>query len=98
MKDVLTHLPDWKSWNQLPAQSEQIYRRHRRKSVATVMQEFEATHERTLAAIQQMTNEELTTLEFYSLSDYLRANTASHYRWAEKKIRRWLRDQPGPHA
>jgi hypothetical protein len=29
----------------------------------------------------------------WSLSDYVRANTASHYRWAGNHIRKWRRAQ-----
>jgi len=27
----------------------------------------------------------------WTLSDYVRANTASHYRWASKHVRKWMK-------
>lgn len=90
------------TWREIRALNDKIYRKHRRKSVKTVLSEFHQVHRRTLAAIGQMSNKELTTLGQYAwtgtswtLSDYLRASTASHYRWATKKIRKWLREQEG---
>jgi len=86
-------------WSDIKALNEAIRRRHSRKSVVTVLSEFHATREQTVEVIQAMTDDELTTLNFYAwtgkswtLSDYLRANTASHDKWARAKIRRWLKE------
>lgn len=87
-------------WSDIKALNEAIRRRHARKSVSTVLQEFHDTRESTVSAIADMTDEELTTLKYFewtgnswTLSDYLRANTASHDKWARTKIRRWLREE-----
>lgn len=85
------------NWSQLPELNAQIQRKHRRKSVKRVLAEFEQAHEETLALIRTLNNRQLTTVGYYSwtgkswtVSDYLRGNTASHYRWARNKIRKWL--------
>ncbi len=85
-------------WGDVRALNDSIFRRHRRKSLATVKAELLAAHNRSLAALEQIDDKELTTIGYaswtgkcWTLSDYFRANTASHYRWARKKIRRWLK-------
>ena len=84
-------------WSDIRKLNEQIRRKHQRKSVATVLERFAEVHDRTLQAIDGMNDGELTTIGHYpwtgkswTLSDYLRANTASHYKWATVKIRKWL--------
>ncbi len=86
------------NWGEIRALNDAILRRHRRKSLSTVRAELLAAHQRSLKAIAKTDDEELTTIGYatwtgksWTLSDYFRANTASHYRWARKKIRRWLK-------
>lgn len=94
------HLPaEGFKWSDIRALNESIRKKHSRKSVPSVLKELHASREATLAAIRDMKNSELTTLKYFNwtgnswtLSDYLRANTASHDKWARTKIRRWLRD------
>ena len=87
-------------WNQIRELNESIFRRHRQKSLDTVRNNLLATHARVVQEIKSLSKQELTELGFYSwtgkswtLSDYIRANTSSHYIWAIKKIKRWLKDQ-----
>ena len=70
--------------------------RHTRKSIRTVFEEFDQTHERTLALLARLSQEELPSLNHFdwtgkswTVSDYLVANTANHYRWTRNKIRKW---------
>ena len=85
------------NWNQLPDLNARIRKRHQRKSVKRVLSEFEEAHQQTLALIKSLNDQQLTTIGFFpwtgkswTISDYLRANTASHFRWARNKIRKWL--------
>jgi hypothetical protein len=85
---------------ELPRLNETIYRKHHRRSLQEVWQDYHQNHERIVALIETLTDEELVTLERYSwtgpswtLSDYLRASTAAHYLWARTRIRRWWRGQ-----
>ena len=85
-------------WNQLPALNDKIYRKHQRKSVKKVLEEFDAAHQATLKLIESLNDKQLTTIghfnwtgKSWTVSDYLRGNTASHYKWARTKIRKWLK-------
>jgi len=85
---------------ELPRLNEMIYRKHHRRSLRAVMEDYHAYHERVVKLIASLKDDELVTLERFSwtgpswtLSDYLRASTAAHYLWARKRIRRFWRAQ-----
>ena len=78
--------------------NESIYRQHRRRSLKAVLEDYDAFHHRMLELIRQVPDSDLVSVARFlrtgatwTLSDCIRANTASHYRWAQKHIRRWLR-------
>ena len=104
--NVQPSLPaDGYKWSDIRRLNDDIRRKHQRKSVAVVLTCFEDAHVRTLDAVSRMTNSQLTKIghfewtgKSWTLSDYVRANTASHYKWARTKIRRWLRDEIGQTA
>jgi len=84
------------SWKQTPELNQQIYRTFKKVSLKNVMAEFEEGHQWILDQIDQFSDRQLTKLEQFAwtgkswtISDYLRANSASHYRWASKHLRRW---------
>ena len=89
----------------LPRLNEMIYRKHHRRSLHVVRRDYVAYHERMIALIKLVPDEDLVTLGRYSwtgpswtLSDYFRAATAAHYLWARTRIRRWLhRQKTGAH-
>jgi len=73
-----------------------IYRKHHRRSLQAVVRDYKSYHERVVALINALPDEDLVTLGRFSwtgpswtLSDYLRASTAAHYLWARTRIRRW---------
>ncbi|MFK7767061.1 MAG: ClbS/DfsB family four-helix bundle protein [Mariniblastus sp.] len=85
-------------WNQLAELNQKIYVKHRRKSLSRVFDEFDLAHGATLKLIKSLNDEQLTTIghfewtgKSWTVSDYLRANTASHYKWGRTKIRKWLK-------
>lgn len=85
-------------WNQTRQLNEVIYKRHRRMSWQNALQQLKTVHERTQGNLKTATDEELTTINFYNwtgkswtVSDYFRANTASHYKWARTRIAKWLK-------
>lgn len=87
----------WKDVRQL---NEIIHQRHRRRSLAAVRKDYETFHNRMVDLIQRVPDADLVTVgrfawagPTWTLSDYIRANTASHYRWARKHIRKWLTSQ-----
>lgn len=91
---------------ELPRLNEMIYRKHHRRSLQAVLQDYRSHHARVVALIESLPDDDLVTLGRFSwtgpswtLSDYLRASTAAHYLWARTRIRRWRRAQtPGPIA
>jgi len=81
---------------ELPRLNAMIYRKHHRRSLQAVVRDYKSYHERVVALINALPNEDLVTLGRFSwtgpswtLSDYLRASTAAHYLWARTRIRRW---------
>jgi len=77
-----------------------IYKKHQRRSLRAVLHDYRTNHDRVVALIKTLSDSDLVTLGRYSwtgpswtLSDFFRANTAAHYLWARKRIRRWLRKQ-----
>jgi len=85
------------NWRQLPALNQAIYEKHKEKSLAQVREDNEAFFKEFMAEIDKMTDEELFTPHYFEwtgnglLRDYVNANTASHYRWASKLIRKFTR-------
>jgi hypothetical protein len=85
------------TWNQTKQLNAAIQKKHQRKSIVRVLAELDEAHEKTLALISELTPRQLTQIgvfdwtgKSWSVSDYLRGSTASHYRWARTKIRKWL--------
>ena len=85
---------------ELPRLNQMIYRKHHRRPLRAVLQDYESYHARILALIHTLSDEDLVTLGRFSwtgpswtLSDYLRASTAAHYLWARTRIRRWWKAQ-----
>ena len=85
------------NWRQLPALNHEIYSIHKDLSLEEVRVNFKESFKEMMAAIDEMTDEELFTPQFYKwtgnglLRDFVNANTASHYRWASKLIRKFFR-------
>jgi hypothetical protein len=86
-------------WGDVPKLNAKIFRTHQRRSLKTVRRDYESFHQKMLDLIESVPEENLIAIGHYSwtgkswgLSDYIRANTASHYRWACIHIRRWIRN------
>ena len=84
----------------LPKLNATIYRKHHERSARAVLRDYEILHERVIKLIEFLPDSDLVTLGRFSwtgpswtLSDYLRASTAAHYLWAQKRIKRWIRAQ-----
>ena len=84
----------------LPRLNQMIYRKHRRRSLQAVLQDYRSYHDRVVELIQTLPDSDLVTLNRFSwtgpswtLSDYLRASTAAHYLWACTRIHRWWRSE-----
>jgi hypothetical protein len=80
--------------------NDRIYRKHHRRSLKAVLADYRAFHQKVLELIEEVPDRDFATVgrftwtgPSWTLSDYLNANTASHYRWACKHIRNWMSDR-----
>ena len=88
------------TWRDLKRFNEMIYQEHRSRPLKAILQDYETFHGKMLDLIAATSDADLLTVgrfkwmgPTWTLSDYCRAETASHYRWARKWIRPWLRAQ-----
>lgn len=90
------------TWGQLPALNQQIYEKHRERSLQEVQQLFTDSHQAMLNAIQSMSVEELFTPGYYAwtkkhaLAAYITPNTSRHYRWAITEMRKRFKSRKAP--
>jgi hypothetical protein len=86
-------------WNETPRLNRAIWTKHRFKSVDEVIEESKASYQEILCVIRQLSEEELLTPGHfawtgrYPLTTYLAPNTCSHYRFALKILKRWLKSK-----
>ncbi len=100
LRGEVPRLPDADfGWGQVRQLNDQIFRQHRRLSATRAINQLAESHARLRDLIEQLSDDTLTQIGVYewtgtswTLSDYLRAGSASHYRWASKKFRRWKRE------
>jgi len=84
-------------WSELPALNQKIYETYRDMPLDTVLGLFRASHTRTLALVEALSDETLTRRGLYpwmndnALIAYLNANCSSHYRWALTGMRKGLK-------
>jgi hypothetical protein len=88
------------TWRETPKLNSIIYGEHRGRPLKEVLDEFKSSHEKMLDLIGTVTDSDLVAIGRYrwagpswTLSDYIRANTASHYRWASNHIKKWMHSQ-----
>ncbi len=88
------------TWKDIRKLNDRIYRKHHRRSLKAVLADYNAFHQHMLDLIEEVSDRDFVTVgrftwagPTWTLSDYVRANTASHYRWASKHIRKWLKAQ-----
>lgn len=84
-------------WNQTPELNREIWRKHRGRPAEDLWPEFERSHEEVLRLTKGLSEAELLNPGAFewtgpnALVTYLSANTASHYRFAAKVLKRWLK-------
>ena len=87
-------------WNQTPELNRAIQKKHQGRSYEEVRAESSRTHARVLKLASELSEEELLEPGHFSwtgknaLVTYLGANSSSHYRFAMKVLKRWLRERP----
>lgn len=84
-------------WNETPRLNRDIWREHKDRPTAELWEELRASHSEVLELARRSSSEELFTPGLFTwtgknaLVTYLGANTASHYRFACKVLKRWVR-------
>jgi len=87
-------------WNQTPALNRAIQQKHRDRGYDEVWSEFSTTYRTVLDLARSLSEAELLEAGHFewtgrnALVTYLGANTASHYRFAQKVLKRWVKNRP----
>ena len=87
-------------WNQIGQLNRVIWRKHHDRPLDDVVGEFNASYRQILALVKRLSARELLDpgcfawTGKYPLTTYLGPNTCSHYTFAIKVLKRWLKVQP----
>lgn len=87
-------------WNQTPELNRMIQEKHRDRSWDAVQADFSDTHEEIMQVVRGLSEAELLEPGHFAwtgknaIVTYVGANTASHYRFASKRLKRWMRRRP----
>ncbi len=88
-------------WSQTPRLNRAIWEKHRSRSQAAVRADFHSGYRRILQIVEALSPEQLLESGQYewtgkhALTTYIGPNTAGHYRFAMKVIKRWLKATAG---
>ena len=83
------------NWRQTPELNHAIYLQYKDLSLYEILKKYRDSFKETLTAINGMSEDELYKPNVYTwtgkhtLGTYVNANTAAHYRWASKLIRKY---------
>lgn len=86
-------------WNETPRLNRAIQAKHRLRPRARVRGHFSTTYEQVLGLARALSEDQLLRPGHFAwtgknpLVTYLGANTASHYRFAKKVLRRWAKQR-----
>jgi hypothetical protein len=84
------------TWRETPRLNRAIAEKHRRRSAAAVRSDFDSGYRRITQIVQTLAPEQLLQAGHFEwtgehpLTTYLGPNTASHYRFAIRILKRWL--------
>ena len=99
-REVVMPAPGFK-WNETPALNRAIWEKHRDRSFFSVWADFEVSLDRIVELGEELSEAALLRPGHFEwtgenpLVTYLGPNTASHYRFASKVLKRWLRAESG---
>jgi hypothetical protein len=85
----------------MPGLNRAIREKHRSRSQAAVQADFDSGYSRIVQIVETLSPEQLLKPGYFEwtgkhpLSTYIGPNTASHYRFALKAIKRWLKGAAG---
>lgn len=84
-------------WNETPELNRAIWRQHHDRPTEAVRSEFRRSHKEILELVEGLPEDALLQPGHFEwtgrhpLTTYIGPNTASHYRFASKVIKRWLK-------
>jgi hypothetical protein len=84
------------TWRETPRLNRDIRAKHRHRSLVDVREDFDAGYRQIHQLVARLSEEELLQPGHfawtgrYPLTTYLGPNTASHYRFGTKVLKRWL--------
>jgi len=87
------------TWRETPRLNHAIWEKHRSRSPSAVRADFDAGYQRIVQIVESLSADQLLSpghfpwTSRYPLTTYLGPNTASHYRFASKVVRRWLKQR-----
>jgi hypothetical protein len=85
------------SWRAIDELNRQIFEQNRDRLLEDVVVDFERSYGEVLETIGAIPEEDIYPVGRYpwtgkiNLAEYIRANTANHYRWAKGQLRNWVR-------
>jgi hypothetical protein len=91
-------------WNEIPRLNRAIWAKHRLRSYREARADFESGYRKILNLVKKLSPQSLLSPGYfvwtgsYPLTTYLGPNTASHYRFAIKVVKRWQRHAGMPVA
>ena len=92
------HLPSpGYKWSETPTLNRAIWAKHQAKDVGAVLRDFDRAHSRVLSLIKSLAPPDLLEPGRFAwtgknpLITYVGANTASHYRFGIRVLKRWRR-------
>jgi len=104
-KDGLQGVPQMPApgyrWNETPALNHAIWKQHRLRPQSAVRKDFDSGYKRIVEIVEALSPEQLLEPGHYEwtgkhpLTTYIGPNTASHYRFALKVVKRWLKRTAG---
>lgn len=91
-------LPEPYNWKTYGAMNQEFWQKHQSTTYAQAKDMLLESHQQVLAMIQTFSSEELFTKAYFSwtgttsLGSYCVSATSSHYDWAIKKIKQYIRN------
>ncbi|MHA2143097.1 MAG: ClbS/DfsB family four-helix bundle protein [Candidatus Thorarchaeota archaeon] len=84
-------------WSQLRILNQQVFEKHQNRTLADVKAEFQSSYERLLNTVNGIPEEDMYEVGRFAwtgngnIAGFILANSASHYRWAKTRIRKWMK-------
>ncbi|MHA2207902.1 MAG: ClbS/DfsB family four-helix bundle protein [Candidatus Thorarchaeota archaeon] len=85
-------------WSQLRILNQEVFEKHRDRTLDDVKAEFQSSYERVLDTVSGIPEEDMFKVGRFAwtgngtIAGFILANSASHYRWAKTRIRRWMKE------